>query len=243
MHLSTLITLVTISCLSLLSGQEVKPKCTCRMVFLERTSGSPNQAFIFDGTTNHSVKLSSMNLSDPVTLSEGTIFISMTSKKITDLTTLPATAPRVKIPLGSTQLYIIVANDINNKVFPVRLLAIDSSDNKLKQGQTLWINLSNNIVAGRLNQKKFTIAAKKKLITSPPLDKAGYYKTAFAYKPVDKDKYHPIMQKTWWHDPESKYLGFIINRGGRLPKIFTFRDRLRKNDEEEIDPPENPSDN
>ena len=229
-----IILLLTFTSLTILLGQEIQPKCTCRLVFLERTAESPNKAVLFDGTKNHDVKLSSMNLSAPVTLSEGATAIVMTSKKIIDPTTIPTGTPHIKIPTGAKQLYIIVVSDTNNKIFPVKLIAIDSSDSKVKLGQTLWINLSKNLVAGRLNHKKFTIAPRNKLITSPPLEKAGYYKTAFAYKPVGKDLYHPIMKKTWWFDPKSKYLGFIINRGGRLPKIFTFRDRFHEDDDEEI---------
>ena len=226
---------------TLLFSQEEKSGCTCRVLFLERGESDPKSAYLFDGIKNHSVKFSGMNLSDPITLSEGATAIAMTPRKVIEPATLPSGSPRAKIPRKAKELYIIVASDKENKTFPVKLFVVNSSDTKFRSGETMWINLSKNIVAGKLNDKSFTVAPGKKLVTSPPMEKAGYIKTVFAYKPVGKDKYAPIMRKTWWFDPKSKYLGFIINRGGRLPKIFTFRDRFFKVEEATEEEPDEPN--
>lgn len=55
--------------------------------------------------------------------------------------------------------------------------------------------------------------------------KSSYFLAQFAYKEVTDTEYSPIMKKSWWHDEFSKNLGFVIDTGDRLPKIFTFRDR------------------
>ena len=34
------------------------------------------------------------------------------------------------------------------------------------------------------------------------------------------------MNKTWWLDEKSRYLGIIIATGERLPKIYSLRDRV-----------------
>lgn len=34
----------------------------------------------------------------------------------------------------------------------------------------------------------------------------------------------PITEQRWWHDASSRHLGFVANTGGKLPKIYFFRD-------------------
>ena len=75
------------------------------------------------------------------------------------------------------------------------------------------------------------VAPGKSLVGKSPLNKPGYYKVEFDYKQSGAKHFQPIMRKTWWFDPQSKYLGFITNHGDRLPKIYMFRDKPVPNPE------------
>jgi hypothetical protein len=215
--------LLLISCLPALS-QEGKKERTCRLLFLERQQDAPAEGQLFDGTVSHKVELSGMNFSEVVKLPDGDLVLGMTANPVATPKDFPKGAPTVNIPAQIGDLYLLVASDPENKVFPIRMLPLDVSGQKLKAGETLWINLTAHTIMGRLDKELLTIPPSGKVVGKAPLAASGYYKAAFLYQPGAKGEFLPVMQKSWWFDAKSKNLGFIIESGGRLPSIFTFRD-------------------
>lgn len=210
-------------CLPALS-QERKTERTCRVIFIERAITDPDKAQLFDGAVSHEVSLSGMNFSEVVKLPEGDLVLGMTADPVAAPEDFPGGAPSVKIPADIRDLYLIVGSDPGNKVFPVRLLPLDAGGQKLKTGETLWINLTKHSIKGLLGKEALSIPAGGRVVGKAPLAISGYYKAAFLYQPDSKGEYVPVLRKSWWFDASSKNLGFIINSGGRLPRIFTFRD-------------------
>jgi hypothetical protein len=219
------IVLSSMPCFSQVKANEKER--TCRVVFLERPNGAPETAHIFDGATSHEVRLSTRNLSRVIKLhgSEGGMVLGMTPDPVPDPENFPKDAPTVKIPARMTDFYLVVVSDLKNKILPVRMLLVDASDGKLNTGETLWINFSKYRVAGKLGKESLMIPAKAKVVGKAPLRTSGYYEASFLYQPNSKSKFLPVMKKSWWFDATSKNLGFIINTGNKLPKIFMFRDR------------------
>jgi hypothetical protein len=175
-----------------------------------------------------------MNFSEVIMLPEGPLTIGMTPGPVSNPETFPTDAPSIQIPAATIDLYIVLANDPKNKVLPIRMLPLDVSGNQLKPGQTLWVNLTTHQIAGKLGNENLSVPPRGKVVGKAPLAASGYYKAAFLYKPDGEKEYLPVMQKSWWFDANSKNLGFIIQSGARLPKIFTFRDHR--------DPEDRPSD-
>jgi hypothetical protein len=102
---------------------------------------------------------------------------------------------------------------------------VDASDGSLRTGQTQWINFTKYRIKAQLGKEPLMVPARAKVISDAPLRDSGYYKAAFLYQPNSKSEFLPVMKKSWWFDATSKNLGFIINTGNKLPKIFMFRDR------------------
>lgn len=205
---------------------------SCRVIFLERPRDAPPEAYLFDGKKSHLVSLSSMNLSEPIQLSPGATTIGITSGAVNDPELFPAAAPSAKIPTNTKEFYVVLLSDPKNKHFPVRCLAMSADGEKVKLGETLWVNTSRNMISGKIGDTQLEIAPGKAMVGKSPLKKPGYYKVQFKYKQVGEKEFQPIMNKTWWFDPQSKYLGFITNKGDRLPKIFMFRDKPAEKPEE-----------
>ena len=76
-----------------------------------------------------------------------------------------------------------------------------------------------------MGEEKVIIEPKKITISQPPLKASGYFLARFMYQRDGQGKYLPIMKKSWWHDATSKHLGFAVDTGAKMPKIFTIRDR------------------
>ncbi|MFU8771892.1 MAG: hypothetical protein ACNA8H_05670 [Anaerolineales bacterium] len=225
------ITVLLFSWLPLGAQEEAKEvKRTCRILFLNKPADAPNEAYLFDGETSHKVLLPSMNFSQLVELpsgpTEGGMFtIGLSPIEVKSVEEFPPGAPKVTLPNTSTDIYLLLASDPDNKVLPVKIQPLNVDDAELKQGETLWINLTRHNVAARLGEERLFIPPMKQTVSPPPLKESGYYRVQFIYQADGQGEFLPIMRKSWWFDATSKNLGFIINSDARLPKIFTFRDR------------------
>lgn len=76
-----------------------------------------------------------------------------------------------------------------------------------------------------MGEERIVIPPSKISISSPPLKDSGYFLAEFAYQKHSEGPFLPVMRKSWWFDATSKNLGFIVDTGARMPKIFTVRDR------------------
>jgi hypothetical protein len=199
-------------------------KRTCRVVYPERPKNAPKIAYFFDGTSSQLVTLPSMNFSKVIEFPDGNLTIAMTAKQIADPTALPANTPMLQIPERVRDFYIIINPDPDNKQFPVKMNLIETGGAKFKPGQTLWFNFTEHKIVAKLGNAKLTVEPKGKTISNGPLPKSGYYTANIGYQPQGKGPIAPVTQQQWWHDANSRHLGFIVGTGGRLPRLYYYRD-------------------
>ncbi|MES2982540.1 MAG: hypothetical protein V4727_09525 [Verrucomicrobiota bacterium] len=173
-----------------------------------------------------------MNLSEVIKLPSGELTIAMTPNKISDVKTLPPKSPFLKIPEKLMEFYIIITPDTDNKEFPIKMNLVDAGAGKLKAGETLWYNFTEHRIAAKLGSADLTVDPGGRAISKDPAPTSSYYTARFIYQALGKGEYAPITEQSWWHDTTSKHLGFMFNSGGKLPKIYFFRDfRVPENEE------------
>lgn len=223
---------------SLLFGSlvEAKPR-TCRIVYPERPRGAPKLAYLFDGEKSHDITLPSMNLSPVVELPGGDLTIAMTSDDVSDPEALVPAAPRLRIPESVTDFYILVTPDPENLHIPVKINLVNPGGGKLKPGETLWFNGTDHRIVGKLGEARLSVKPRARAISKAPVPKSGYYTAEFGYQVNGEGPFAPITEQSWFHDVRSRHLGFIVNTGGKLPRIYFFRD-FRLSDAERAEAPE-----
>jgi hypothetical protein len=204
-------------------GAETSGGRNCRIVFPERPNDAPKTAYLFDGQKSLAVTLPSMNFSEVITLPPGELTLLMTAEEIRDPENLPRGAPKLRIAEGIRDFYILVSPDPDNAMLAVKMTLVDAG-RKLKSGETLWFNLTDHLIAAKLGQGRMTVAPKGITISKDPVPKSGYYKAELAYQPNGEGNFQRITEQSWWHDTRSRHLGFIVNTGGMLPRIYFFRD-------------------
>lgn len=197
---------------------------SCRLVFPERPNDAPKAAYIFEGKKSRRVTLPSMNLSEIIELPPGELAIAMTPDEIKDPKFIPPESPMLKVPETITDFYIIITPDPKNQVFPVKMNLVDTGGGKLKSGETLWHNFTLDRIVGKLGGVEMSVDPASRTISKNPIPASGYYVAKFAYQAAGKGDFAPITEQNWWHDANSRHLGFIVNSGGKLPKIFFYRD-------------------
>ena len=220
----TLIQVATLlSCFTVVSKGDGKDR-TYRIIFPDRPGNAPKSAFLFDGTTSRKVLLPSMNFSEVLKLPAGELELGLTANPVSSSYELPERTPSVTIPESVNDFHLIVLSDPENPVLPVRILPVEADGFQLVAGRMLWINLSKHTVKGTLGDQPIFLPVGSSVLGEAPLPASGYYKASFTYQPEPGSEFVPMMEKSWWHDSKSSGLAFIVDSGGRLPRIFTFRD-------------------
>jgi len=209
---------------SLLADTLQAKQRTCRIVFPERPRDAPKIAYLFDGSKSLMVTLPSMNLSEVIEFPDGELTIAMTLNEISDPKTLSPDAPLLKIPETVSDFYILITPDPKNQALPVKMNLVDTGGGKLNPGQTLWYNFTEHRIVAKLGSAEMSVNPMGRTISKDPVPTSGYYTARLAYQAKGVGALAPITEQFWWHGAESKHLGFIVNSGGKLPKIYFFRD-------------------
>lgn len=217
---------ILVLAISLIStvNAESKDGRTCRIVFPERPKDAPKFAYLFDGQSSRRVTLPSMNFSEVIELPKGDLTIRMTADKLIDFEELPIGAPRLEVAENIQDFYLLVTADPSNEMLPLQLNLVNTSDGEFKPGQTLWCNRTNHAISAKLGEREITVAPNSRKVSPSPVTKSGHYRAEFSYQPEAKGDFQKITEQHWWHDVKSRHLGFIVNTGGELPKIFFYRD-------------------
>ena len=216
---------IPLLCLKGYAQEAKKPPRTCRVLYVEKPAKAPDEAFLYDGTESKKVILPKLNLSEVIDLPPGDITIGFSKRAIGEEEILPAGAPRAKIPEAYSDVYLLLFPDPTNEYLPFKINVVNIAGVKLKKGHTLWINTSKFQIAGQTGNTEFIIPASKLKITEPPLRDHGFYLAKFLYRTDPKAKFLPVMRKNWWFDANSRHLGFIVDTGAKMPRIYTMRDR------------------
>lgn len=197
---------------------------TCRIVFPERPNDAPQAAHLFDGKGSRQVTLPSMNFSEVIALPSGEITLRMTAEEIKDPANVPAGAPELLIPEGAKDFYILVSSDPANPTLPLKLKMVTTAEGELKPGETLWSNLTDHRIQAKLGDISLSVEPGGLAVSKDPVPQSGYYRAEFTYQPGGEGDFQRVTEQQWWHDAASRHVGFMVNAGGKLPKICFYRD-------------------
>jgi hypothetical protein len=206
---------------------------TYRILFLDGPDAAPDTLHLFDGVGSQEVDLPRMNLSKVYQLRSGDLTLRMLTAPVKDPDSVPAGAPSVTVAAAVEDFYLLVTSDPDNKVAPVRMQVIAVGSGKLKPGQMLWFNLTENAVGGTIGTETLAIRPKSRLVLDSPASGNTDYTVNLSYRIAGDERLYPLCETQWLHDPRSRSLAFIItNQGVRAPRILVFPDYREKEKKE-----------
>lgn len=223
-HCILLFSLLTFFSVLGYSNEISQAERTCRLVFPEKPANTPKFVYLFDGEQNHKVYISAVNFSDIVHLKAGDITLVMAPEPISDPEKIPRTFPHLTLSKEIKNFYILLSHDAQNSVLPISMNVLNLESGKFNEGTTLWYNFTNHRIAAKLGESKIIIDARKSAVSAEPLSTNGYYVAEFGFQPNSAGEFRRITEQQWWFDASCRYVGFIVDRGARLPRIYVFRD-------------------
>lgn len=126
---------------------------------------------------------------------------------------------KTKIPSSTQHAILLFLPAPKDHPLSFKILVIDYDKDKLRNGENLFINLSNEPVAGQFGKRKLLIPAKKQVKMNPVLDqdKAGRYFVNI--RSQVNGKWRPLCKSYWRFNPKTRKLVLIF----RDPKTNRLR--------------------
>ena len=205
-----------------------------RTFFVQPPKGTPEKAYLVNATESFEVALPSRTLSPETKLPNGDITLAVLPRALAEGEEIPAKAPRVTIPEGWSRCYLLFSFDKTNKVFPVKVAAINASGSNFPLGHSLFINAtSKTAIAGRFGKKKLTLQPRQQKLLDPPMNKAGAYEVVIHAKKPDVERPSVLCQSKWVHDPKARQLILAVDLPGQSkPRVFALTDIVVKKEQE-----------
>lgn len=219
--------------LALAAADAPNPR-SCRILFLEAPADAPQKLVLFDGKDSREVELPHLNLSPVYNLPGGPLKIHLLDKPPADPRHVPTGAPAAVVPESSTDIYLLVSADPGNKVAPVRMQVINAGSEKLKRGEMLWFNLTDNTVGGVLGDSRISLEPRGRAVMEAPARGNKDYPVKLGFRMPDNPQAFPLCQTSWRHNPQCRSLAFVIPKPGtRSPRVLVFSDYRNPRAEED----------
>lgn len=201
------------------------PTRTVRILFLNAPPDAPRAAHLHDGSSSQQVELPRMNLSATYKVPAGTLTLHLLAAPVNRPDQVPSGAPAAEIPEEFGDAYLLCISDPANPVVPLRVEVVDAGENKFRDGQMLWFNLTPHTVVGTLGDEKLSLKPLGRTLVDAPTAEADSYPATISYMIKGDERVHPICETRWLHDPRSRHLVFVFTEAGRrLPRILGFAD-------------------
>jgi len=209
-----------------------------RMIYFNAPDDAPKKTFLYQqkDSVAKELELKSKNFAAAFKLESGDLNLRFLPAPLAVDQEIPSKAPAVRIPKEWDKVLLLVSEDKNNSVIPIRVVAINASDNVFPEGSLYFINLSNVYVQGTLGDQTLQMKPRsKKIITSPRKDVGNYGIKVESYNENTKQK-SSLVEQLWRHIPTSKFVVIITNLPPpRSAKLFTAEIRNFDIPEEEED--------
>lgn len=202
---------------------------TCRVLYLGSAKDAPESLHLFDGKGSREIELPRMNLSSVYELPPGDITLRLLEIVPEKPEEIPAGSPKVFLPGGILDFYLFISDNPENPVLPYSMRIIDANPDKLRNGQLLWFNLTENRIAGKVGTRKILLEPASNEIIDPPAKGAEDYPVDIYYQMPGQKDIWPLCETKWLHNPSARIIMFVLpEAGSRIPRIMSFTDFREK---------------
>ncbi len=143
---------------------------TAKILYFKAPAKAPTETYIYQDVKDPLIaSLPRNNFTETIQLKDGDIKLYFLPKALPpEFEAFPKNTPHVVIPASWSKVLILASSDPDNKVFPVRFLAVNANTDKIKNGDLMFINSSNSSVFGFVGSKKLALKPKSKAIIKNP---------------------------------------------------------------------------
>ena len=192
-----------------------------RILYYKAPSGAPSNAHIYNGSELlGETKLPRHNFSETFVIPRGEVNLKFLPRAISAEEKFPRRAPTAKIPEAWQKVLLLVFPDEANSLMPIRIQAIDASDNAFGPGSVYIINFSEIGIAGTVGDKELKLKPKSVRIIKNPVPENGFYPAKLDAYIGTGEKPRRFIKQMWQHDDKTRQVLFIMPKP--KPRYATY---------------------
>jgi hypothetical protein len=198
---------------------------TVKAIFVGPSEDVPEKAVLVVVGKYLDIDLPQRNLSAAIEIPGGDLAVGVLPAKPAQ-PDIPAGMPTFQIPESWTQCILLFFHDPSNKVFPARILPVNSSAANFPLGHTVIFNASSAGVIAKFGGETVQVAPGKSATVKPPRSDSGDYPIAIdCIQPGEKQPV-ALCRSTWQHDADARQILFVTPMPGRkIPRIWGVLER------------------
>lgn len=211
--------------LSSLAAAQTKNPRSCRILYLGAPDGAPETLELFDGAASRPVELARMNFSPVYRLPAGPLVLRLLPAPPAKPAEVNPDAPKIAVPEGVDNFYLLVSTDTANQVAPVKMQVIDANPENFRKGQMLWFNLTANSIGGQVGGLQLAMPANSRKILDAPAAANEDFNVNLSYRMPGNERLYPLCETKWLHDTRARTVYFVLTQeGNRTPRVMGFPD-------------------
>ncbi|MCP5537951.1 MAG: hypothetical protein H7A51_17170 [Akkermansiaceae bacterium] len=186
-----------------------------RVLYYQAPPDAPGNAYIYAGPTRiGQTKLPRHNFSDTIQIpnAKGKIRLSFLATPPKEGDEPPQNAPSVLIPGRWEKILLLVSEDKDNSTLPIKIRAINASNNAFGPGSIYMMNLSRLRIGGTIGDKKIDLLPRTVQIIKNPISTDGLYPAKLYTIRKRGDKPQRFIKQMWGHDSKVRKVLFILPR-------------------------------
>ena len=197
-----------LSCVLMVSADAER---VARIMYYGASPDAPEKAFVYQkGKEPQEVVLERDNFSESFELASGPLRLMFLPSEVPKDAPDLKKAPFLKIPESWSKVLILVTEDPENPVMPIRLQSINANDNKFGPGDLYFVNFSDINIFGYVGKKELRLKPESVSVITSPLKKRGDYQVQLDSAKEDLKSRRWLLRQTWRHQPNVRRVIFAI---------------------------------
>ena len=192
-----------------------------RILYHQAPAGAPSKAYIYsDLELLGETELPRANFSETFEIPRGEVLLKFIPNALTQQEKMPKRAPSANIPKTWQKILLLVFEDESNPMMPIRIQAVDASDNIFGPGCLYMMNFSKIGIAGKLGDKNLQLKPQSIKIIKNPIPQDGFYLAKLDAYIGAGHKPRRFIKQMWQHSHNTRQVLFIMPKPS--PRYATY---------------------
>jgi len=217
-----------------------KTERVLRAIFIDATRSAPKSVTLYiakESTVEKSrsilprgevveIDLRRKSFSRNTEIPSGALVAWVLSKAPDPAEGIPLGAQKIRLPSDWKRTGLLFTSDIENKIFPAKVIPVNLSAADFGPGKIMFYNLSKNKIVGQFGSTNLNMVPESsKIIPTPQTENKSYPVKIDCILP-DENERHPVVRSTWVSYNDSGVIKFILDSPNKKrPRVLGVKDK------------------
>lgn len=199
--------------------------CKVKAIFVQPPDDVPEKAILVVGKKFLEIELPQRNFSPEVELPADEMLVGVLTTR-PEKPEIPPGAPNFKIPETWTDCILLFFPDPTNKVFPAKIIPVNTSAANFPLGHTVIFNVSFATVVAKFGDITTQIKPGQSVTVKPPRSGSGAYPVAIDCTSPGDTTPVALCRSTWQHEAGARQILFVTPMPQKKnPRVWGVLDR------------------